>query len=134
MNPYSIPTRDDCCEGQLQGTIARWYPSSAFPLEDFTTNPCNAGYFVADVIISVVACLVGMGHRGDPLSCDQLDEAHDQMVTEAQAVWRGITCCLLETDVEWIFRNQTPLDNEQGGCMGTDLLFTIGIPAGCPCG
>jgi hypothetical protein len=134
MNPYSVPTRDDCCKGQLQGTIGRYYPSTAFPIEDFVAQPCQAGYFVADVTISILDCLVGMGHHGEALPCDKLDDAHDQMVQQAQAVWKGVTCCLMATDVEWVFRSQTPLDNEQGGCMGTDLAITVGIPVGCPCG
>lgn len=134
MNPYSVPTRDDCCDGQLQGTIERWFPSSEFPLEDFTVPPCNAGYLAADVVVSVLSCFIGMEDHGDARSCEALDEAHDVMVKEAQAVWKGITCCLLNTDIEWIFRSQIPIDNQQGGCMGSDLAFTIGIPMGCLCG
>lgn len=135
MSPYSVPTRDECCGGALQGTIERYFPSSVFPQDEFELQPCNAGLLAADIVISVADCFVGMGPRGGARSCAELDDATDRITVQSAVVWSAVLCCLQpKPDVEWMFRSQTPFDNEQGGCIGSDLRITVGVTTGCGCG
>jgi len=134
MNPYSVPTRDDCCGGQIQGTIVRYFSFDTFPLDQITSTPCNAFGMAADVVISIYDCFTGMGQHGQPRDCVSLDNATDLVTVQAAAVWNGVLCCLNEMDIDWLFRSQLILDNEQGGCIGSDLSLTLGVGFGCPCG
>ena len=134
MNPYSTPTYDDCCNGQIQGTITRYYPFDTFPIDNDGLRPCDTGQLAADVTIGIYDCFSGMGPRGGPKSCEDLDSATDKVTVQAAAVWQGVLCCLQEMEnVDYVFRSQAPLDNEQGGCIGTELTITIGIWSGCQC-
>lgn len=134
MNPYSTPTLDDCCGGQLQGTITRYYPYEVFPIDNDGLNPCHLGLMAADVTIGVYDCFQGLGNRGGARSCEDLEEAFDRVTVQGAAVWQGVLCCLNELEIDWVYRSQAPIDNEQGSCIGTELILTLGVGSGCGCG
>ena len=133
MNPYSVPTYDDCCGGQLQGTITRYYPYQTFPIDNDGLDPCHAGQLAADVTIGVYDCFQGVANRGGSRSCEDLDIATNKVTLQAAAVWSGVLCCLSELDIDWVFRSQAPIGNDQGGCIGSELTLTLGLMNGCQC-
>lgn len=134
MNPYSAPTLDDCCDGQLQGTITRYYPYEQFPIDNDGLNPCHTGQMAADVTIGIYDCFTGMTGRGGARSCEDLDIATNRVTIQAAAVWAGVVCCLNELDIDWVIRSQAPIGNDQGNCVGSELTLTLGLMSGCPCG
>jgi hypothetical protein len=134
------PVWEDCCDdsvgnvgGQLTVNVVRYYPSTTFPDEDSRVVTCGPPLRAADINVQVLRCApVWDGNGSAP--CD--DTVAERLDSDSEALWNGVICCLLDLHrtefIEWTLRQQV-VNGPEGGCVGSTLTITVGMPSTCGC-
>jgi hypothetical protein len=116
---------DTCC-GLLVAAPERVYRSAFFPNEGATDDECETGLLVVDVVVLLLRCVPTVDSRGNPPPIDALSRAYGEVLSEAAVVWNAVTSELPEG---W---DRARVDQQfvgaQGGCIGVETRFTIGLP------
>jgi len=135
--PGAEPEVINCCPGagQLTVHLVRVYPSTSFPVPDTERQACDFPYLVAVYETQVWRCApVGAGTQAPP--CTALNAAAFTTMVDVVGVSSGIACCLADTDsasavigvgYRWALGDHETTE-VRGGCVGTTLQITVGIP------
>lgn len=124
---------DTCC-GALIVAPERVFRSANFPNEGTTVDDCETGLLAVDVVLLLLRCVPSIDDRGNAPKPDVLSVAYGKTIRDAAVVWNAITGELPEG---WERANvDQAFIGAQGGCIGVETRFTIGLPQDewCPCG
>lgn len=133
---------DDGCEcGQLAVTVPRLFtarqpPTVAF--EDAETGQCGMPYLCVDVLVRIMRCAPGPDKRGNPPSCDALEQAALIMEEDRLATRQALGCCLLDmvehnrNRVIGFLLRASESAGPSGGCVGSQVTATFWVP-NCLC-
>lgn len=122
---------DTCC-GLLVAAPERVYRSAVFPTEGSTDYACDDAELVVDVVVLLLRCVPTIDDHGSAPSPEALGAAFDRVLADAAVIWNAVTGELPEG---W---DRANVDQQyvgaQGGCIGVETRFTIGLPqdAWCP--
>lgn len=133
-------SHENCCGGdrggQLTINLVQRFPSRQFPAADLgTPQNCEAPYLVAVYQVEIVRCMP-TGSQSHAPTCNELDQSAQATMLDAEKVWDGVSCCLQNKDVvtqlvgapnAWVMGLQQTV-NPQGGCVGSTLRVTVGMP------
>jgi len=118
---------DDCC-GTLVVTPERIYQSVRFPDEYVDEPLCDPGYWVIDVLISLVRCVPTLTDDGKPPTSAALQAAHSAFMIESAAILCCVTGDLPDDEWEQASVNQQVIGAE-GGCIMSETRMKLGTPA-----
>lgn len=126
--PGAIVIEDDCCNGQLRVLAERIYPTIRFP-EAAEFTPCGLTRLAMDVLVS-------LRHCAPAKECTSQDANAKLLLGEGTVLWRAMSCCLEAAsdviDGHMVSMVPSP-GSPNGGCVGWDVRFTIGVSVGCGC-
>lgn len=121
---------DSCC-GLLVAAPERVYRSASFPVEGTTDYVCESSFLVVDVVLLLLRCVPTIDDRGNAPAPAALGAAHQGVLTDAAVIWNVVTGELPEG---W---DRANLDQSfvgaEGGCIGVETRFTIGLPQSVWC-
>lgn len=127
--------RDECCEGLAWVRPVSVYPSTEFPEQDTTAGAAgNCGVIQWAVVVEVGVARCAPRPEADELvECSQWTADVHEIMHDAAAIRRAITCCFADLDIDRRFLPGiwTPLTVE-GGCMGGFQQVVVAVPA-CDC-
>lgn len=129
--PGSEIAWDDCECGQL--TVHQrgpTYPSKQFPLPHQAPpfTKCDAPWWVAEVVVTVLRCSPSGGPGPQPPSCTALAAAARTADDDAAAMLAGVECCL--AGHHYRVTGLVPTVDD-GMCVGQELTVLVGVPH-CP--
>jgi hypothetical protein len=117
---------DDCC-GMLVAAPERVFRTLEFPNENSTEEVCFGGHLAVEVVVLLVRCVPTVDERGRAPSSEALDAAYRSLIEDSAIVWNAAVCCDLPDDWVRASVSQTFV-GAQGGCIGSETRFIIGIP------
>lgn len=131
---------DECTCGILTvrnptqfGSITFPSPANDTPNEGVCGLPYVAGTFIA----SVLRCAPGNDKNGKPPKCEALSDAALLQQRDKFHMRNAVMCCLAEMKRTHIIELYTTgLITEigpRGGCVGSEMNFSIGLINACPC-
>lgn len=135
--PGTEPEAVNCCPGQGQLTVhvVRAYPTTNFPAPDSERRACDFPYLAVIYGVQVWRCApVGQGSHAP--TCEALDRSALTTMVDILGVSSGIACCLADRGsaeavigfgYRWVLGDHETTE-VRGGCVGTSLQVTIGIP------
>lgn len=122
----SNPVLKPCCEsgGQAWARVIRTYPTTSFPRADESTDQsrCGTVQWASQIEIGVARCICA-----DICDCDAKGENAESVYGDAEAVLRGVLCCIRDKtcdDVEYRITGQE-MFGPQGGCGGSKLTVVV---------
>lgn len=135
LYPSDVATADICSKtltgnGEAKIHVGRVFDSRNFPAVE-ELQRCGS-YVAVEVVMTVRRCAPTMGNEGQLPSEDELELALMGVLDDAHAMRCAIQCCV---DSKLIQVGEWRLLSLQGGCMGGQLISTIGIDqASCDLG
>lgn len=121
---------DSCC-GLLVAAPERVYRSATFPIEGTTDYVCDDALIVVDVVLLLLRCVPAVDDRGKVPSPAALGPAYSKVISDAAVIWNAVVGELPEgwerANVDQMFVGA------QGGCIGVETRFTIGLPQSVWC-
>ena len=135
LYPSNVPTADICSKTLVGNGEAKIHVNRIFNTRDFP-NPLDrencANYVAVELVITVRRCAPTMGNQGELPNEEDLELALLGILDDAHAMRCAVMCC---TDAKLITVGDWTLLSLQGGCMGGQLISTIGIDqASCDLG
>lgn len=125
---------DDCTCGQLALTVTQIYYSRTFPNQDNGASfNCQLPYVVADLTVGLLRCAPQPDADSGQLSpsCVELDSAARVWFEDADAVRRGVLCCLIDMkasrQIEGYALGAQSSTGPEGGCVGSEFHISIGL-------
>jgi hypothetical protein len=112
---------------------SRFYPSTIFPEEDNTSSAnCGSAPFLAlEFVVQILRCAPTPDARGNAPSCDALDAAAQVVLDDAYqvvcAVTQQLDFMIHNTEIEDYTIRQQLFSGPEGGCVGSNFEFTVGI-------
>lgn len=130
---------DDCECGSLYVNLTRNFASQNFPQAVNVKARCGYPLLVWNLAVIVLRC-APTGSGSDGPTCEELDALTLTLIADADAVRKGIECCLADlntrdamgdrTIVNWQTGTQNFIGPE-GMCAGSIFDATVGLLAGC---
>jgi hypothetical protein len=127
---------DECDCGLLAGAVQQVFFSDDFPVPQGSGQPlpntaCAAGFIVAQMVISVVRCAPTPNENEVSPTVMALTNAARVWTVDAHWTRHTVACRLQEMKdadeiVDYVVNTQTPVGPE-GGCVGSDIMFTVGL-------
>lgn len=116
-----------CSDGQLTANIERIYTFGNFPVQASGVNLCQTPLAV-DVNVTLLRCFPTLKDDGNAPSSAELQLASEAVYRDMYLLTNGLLCCLSRTGKRrnFVFR-QARVVGPQGGCVGTEFLFTVEI-------
>lgn len=116
-----------CSDGQLSANIERIYTFGNFPVQATGVNLCQAPLAV-DIAVTLLRCFPTIKDDGSSPSSTEIESASQAVYRDMYLLVNGLLCCLQRQGRrrKFIFRGARVV-GPQGGCIGTELTFTIEI-------
>lgn len=127
---------DACDCGMMAVSVVKSWLSDTFPDPEFgVVGNCTAAWEVSEIVVQIVRCAPSDMDAVTPYPpSPALDTAAQVMATDAFDVLSSVAamlCQLKDSDQisDYVIGEQVPMGPE-GGCVGTELHFTVGLPRG----
>lgn len=128
---------DDCCAGQLIVAWERVYrtPLGLFPAEAGIDDVCAGGLIAIEMVVRTDRCVPLINDRGQAPPIAEQEAAFAAVSIDAAVVWQAVTSLAMLGDDGYGFPDwqragvsQTPAGPD-GGCLGVETRFTLGLSA-----
>lgn len=133
--PGELAIIPGCCD-TLAVNLVGLFPTLEFPQPNPGTNPCVPGLTVAQFRVTLVRCVPTPDSNGKLPTCAQLADSARRWHEDVKALWKGVTCCLLDLtgeDNDGVSANLTIL-GPQGSCIAAQMDVQISLDDSCLCG
>lgn len=114
---------DDCECGQLSVHHKALWPSQKFPQPLTEQSNCNAPWWVAEIVVTVLRCVPETDDESPP-PCDELQATAERFDADAEAMQRGVICAMRNSTYQLGIHVPT---QTEGLCGGSELPVAVGF-------